>query len=223
MSNVDYFFFETLQFSIIALILLLTTLVSIRFLNQPLERMRLIQISLLALVATLVLGLLGVVPAIDLALLPVDNNSSATSNTTSMVATAQPRSSPRAEGSELSPMSLDSDLLDSGNEAVSVTAESSGVPSATPEANTKFFDPTRDLGVIASLKRVFVYGFLSISLLNAVYLAVGFVATYRLVARSTSLSEEAADRVERIIHQFAKHRGPHFVRCAKIGVPSTLR
>jgi hypothetical protein len=221
MSHVDQLFVEILRFSIIGLILLLATQASLRFLNQPIERIRLIQISLFALVSALALGLAGILPAVDVALLPVAKTKA---QTTSVVGTdGQPRSLTRAAGDEALSLTLEDDVLNSRDAVVSATAASNGGTIQHPMPTTISMDSTTDVGFIPSLKRFFVYGFLSISFLNAAYLAIGFVTIYRLIASSTSLSDAAAERVDRIINQFSSPGPTYFVRSARIEATRTKR
>ena len=70
MSNVNSLFVEILRFIAVAFVILATCTVGLRFLRQPLERIRLIQISLLTLFATVVCGMADVCPKIELAVLP---------------------------------------------------------------------------------------------------------------------------------------------------------
>ena len=69
MLNGDLLFAEILRLIACAMILLGASMVVLRFLNQPAERIRLIQISLMALLATIVVGAAGVVPKIKLPVL----------------------------------------------------------------------------------------------------------------------------------------------------------
>lgn len=78
MGNIEPIFVGIFRFSLIAFVLLGTCLCFVRFMKQPLERIRLIQIGLLVLLMTLILGVADVVPAIDLALLPAVESSGAT-------------------------------------------------------------------------------------------------------------------------------------------------
>ena len=64
MFIVDLLFVETLRLIAAAGILLGVSTVVLRFLKQPVERIRLIQISLMTLLATVAIGAAGVVPKI---------------------------------------------------------------------------------------------------------------------------------------------------------------
>ncbi len=75
MSNVDLLFVGILRFCAIAFVMLTATQLTLRLLKQPLERIRLIQISLLALFATIFAGVAGVVPSIEFAMLPAADTS----------------------------------------------------------------------------------------------------------------------------------------------------
>ena len=69
MLNVDLLFVEILRMIASAGILLGASMIVLRFLKQPVERIRLIQISLMTLLATVVIGAAGVVPKIKLPVL----------------------------------------------------------------------------------------------------------------------------------------------------------
>ena len=56
MMNGDLLFVEILRLIACALVLLGASMIVLRFLKQPVERIRLIQISLMALLATIVVG-----------------------------------------------------------------------------------------------------------------------------------------------------------------------
>ena len=101
-------------------------------LNQPIERVRLIQISLFTLVAALAVRMTGVVPAVDVALLPVEKSYA---NTTSVVdMTGRPPSSTGTAGGELSLLTIEREAIDSRNAIVPTAATTLQEPTAAPEA-----------------------------------------------------------------------------------------
>lgn len=70
MEAIEVLFTGILRFSLVAFILLGACLCLVRWMKQPLERVRLVQISFVALLVTLALGAANVIPTIELAFLP---------------------------------------------------------------------------------------------------------------------------------------------------------
>ena len=218
MANVDFFFSEIVRWHIIALILLLATCVFMRFLRQPLERMRVIQISLVTLCAMLLLGVADVIPTIDLALIPADSMQTAVSISDSIDAADEMRNPGGDEIGELASAPDFSIVVPPLDDSSTVT-ELSSDGNVIRDAKLSIVEVSRDINVISLMKNTFVYGILFVSLMNVAYLGIGFIATYRLVASSTPVSDAAAQRVDRIVGQFAESGCRPRVRCAKTRVP----
>ena len=106
MPDIDWLFAELLRFNIIALTLLSAGVVALRSCRQPLERIRLIQISLAAIFIAAALAHSGSLPTIDLAWLPANRDSQVSSDVDRKEAVA-PESGPVVElGAEFDEMEL---------------------------------------------------------------------------------------------------------------------
>ncbi|MEM9658246.1 MAG: M56 family metallopeptidase, partial [Planctomycetota bacterium] len=217
MAHVDSFFAEMLRFNVVALVLLAATLAAVKRLSQPVERVRVIQISLLALVAVFALCLIGVLPTVELALLPAESQMVAKTNPTP--ALGPPPTSQDAASGEL-PLLMSEGAATDPRSAIAPAApklegETDVAIVRGADSDLTIHDPAR----ASFVKRLVVYGFGIASLLNALYLAVGFAAAQRLIAKSTALPPAASRRVKALIDQFAASGPSPRVRSAQVAVP----
>ena len=214
MGTVELFFVGILRFSLIAFVLLGTCLGAVRLMKQPLERIRLIQISLVVLLATAVLSLADVVPRVDLALLPAVESSETIPDpveTTGAVGVqgrtnALEPTHPSFGTNEFAATEVSDDFT-----AVNPTSATSGAATRSAEAPNEFT-------FLRWLRSAFTIAFLAVSFVNLVYLVIGFVATRRLVATATPLSDDAIARVARIVRGFPAPRHVNFVSSDSINV-----
>lgn len=218
MENVDLLFAGIIRFSLIAFVLLAACLCVIRLMRQPLERVRLIEASLLALVVTLLLGVADVVPTVDLALLPAAESAEGI---------AAPVEMARALAIEAQQNEQESTHSSSTHHAPAATEVSDDVTVAAnlisvPSDPTALAEPTRRYSFTQLLRKTFILTFLVISLLNLVYLAVGLIATRRLVRRSRPLTGVTLARVERIVLGFPTQRQVSFASSSSIDVPMVV-
>ena len=218
MLNVDLFFVEILRLLAVAWILLGASMVVLRFLKQPVERIRLIQISLITLLATVVIGAAGVVPKIKL---PVLARTNPHADVVKAVRTPNIPQRPATDSysGELSPQSSDvaatpaSELRHSSmGEAPFTAAPASETAPVAATSNSGFeFMPW--------FRGALVFSFLFTSLLNVIYLLVGFVATRRLIRIATPLTESAVDKMERIVSALSIPGRVRFASSGLIDVP----
>ena len=217
MGTVELLFAGILRFSLIAFVLLGASLCVVRLMKQPLERIRLIQISLLAVLVTLVLSVADVGPTVDLALLPAIEPSETIASRNEAVAAvvvdAKPNGSEPAQPSPRTNELAATEVSHDASAALDLARESSGA--TTTEATGGFaFQPL--------LRNTLTGAFLLISFLHLAYLAFGFIATRRLVSSAKPLSEVARARVERIIGDFLTQRHVRFVTSNSIDVPMVV-
>ncbi|MCG8653805.1 MAG: hypothetical protein MI861_28460, partial [Pirellulales bacterium] len=183
MSNFDLWFAGIARFSLIAFVLLGACLWAVRVMRQPLERVRLIQTSLLALSVTLALAVADVVPTVDLAWLPAESPhmTEPPEETHAAAQEAQPQQSqpanPAFETNKFATTEID--------DSASASENHSAGPAATNETSNA---SSTAFALLPFLKNTFTVAFLLGSLLNLVHLAIGFIATRRLVNRSTPLT-----------------------------------
>lgn len=218
MGNAELLFAGMVRFSLIAFVLLAACLWIVRFRKQPLERIRFIQVSLLALVVTFALGVANVVPTVDLALLPAVETSERIAEP---VESNEPVALPPQRNEQ------ESFHLSQGDEAFAATEVNTEAfvvddPQSAPSDPTVVSEHTSGFTFTPSLRKTFIVAFLVVSFLNAVYLAVGFIATRRLVRRSKPLSAAARARVEQIVHDFPTQRTVRFVSSSSIEIPMVV-
>ena len=215
MSNVNLLFVEILRFIAVAFVILATCTVGLRFLRQPLERIRLIQISLLALFATVVCGMADVCPKIELAVLPEADSFAGADGIVNL-----PRRSEAANAvGGLSPPLVGVVGTDADAEIHLARSGAASSSATTSEDTSILASAVNGFEFMLWFRSAFVYGFLCISLLNVVYLLAGFVATKRLISNAAPLSESAAARVGQIIGEFSTLRRVRLVSSSRIGVP----
>ncbi len=185
MGNVDLLFAGILRFSLIAFVLLGACLYVVRWVKQPLERIRLIQISILALLVTIALSVADVVPTVDLALLPTAESSEAIASPAEpapeVTAETQPNGQLPIQPSVGANEFVATEVVDDASGTLDSASESSGTTATGEEA--------RDFAVLPLLRTPLAIGFLVVSFLNFAYLAVGFIATRRLVSTSMPLTD----------------------------------
>ncbi len=229
MGNLEPFFVGILRFNIIAFVLLGTCLGFVRFVKQPLERVRIVQIGLTALLTTFLLGGAGVIPTIDLAVLPAVTSLENTPAAVPDVVGVE-RHSPHSNGdeSEQSPLGANPSFM-----ADVETSATTSLP-MTPIGPTEALNVQPELGLnnrlafMPMLKSMFALAFLAVSLFYLVYLTVGFIATRRLVTTSSPLSEAVRARVDRIMgeflpnHQSNEQRNVRVVSSSSIDVPMVV-
>ena len=75
MSLIEDLFVLIVEFSTFAFILLAVGVLALRFFKQPVERIRLIQVTLAAVFVAMLIGRSGWLPALELAWLPVEDDS----------------------------------------------------------------------------------------------------------------------------------------------------
>ena len=75
MSSVDFLFESIVRLSILAFLLLGGCTLALRFIKQPIERIRSVQISLLCIILAVILSQASWKPAINLPVLPVSESS----------------------------------------------------------------------------------------------------------------------------------------------------
>ncbi len=216
MANVDMLFIGILRVSLIALVILTTAVVALRYLKQPLERVRLIQISMLALFVTGIFGAAGILPTIELAVLPAPGSSLSAVDTEQVDRGNRPTADDSG-AARPSPSPVEIAETEAGAELPPIWSPSAA--NAAPDTTSIAESSTSSFAFLPWLKEAFVYGFLFVSLLNVVYLVIGFLATKRLISCATPLPKAAADRVARIVTEFSQQRRVRFVSSSKIDVP----
>ena len=214
MGNFESLFGLIVQFNLIAFVLLGICLWALRYLKQPLVRIRLIEVSLLALMLTFALILVDAVPKVDLALLPAVDSAQNKVATIALssgppVGAAQcflPTDVPVREGAfEVSTRNADNSKA---NDSISTVGE----PKAIINAVDSF---SFQLWLKQSLTIVFTF----VSLLNLLYLAVGYVVTLQLVRRAKPLTNPVLAKIERIVRAFSAQNNVTFASTIAIDVP----
>lgn len=219
MGTAEMLFAGILRFSLIAFVLLGACLCVVRLMNQPLERIRLIQISLLAVLATLVLSIADVGPTLDLALLPAIEPSATIASENEAVAPVAMEAQPDdSEPPQPPPWSSELALTE-GSDDGSATLE---LARESPAATTTRTEATGGFAIQPWLRNAVTGAFFVVSFLQLAYLVCGFIAVRRLVGRATSLSAAARARVERIIGGFSTKRRVRFVASNSIDVPMVV-
>ena len=219
MGTVEMLFAGILRFSLIAFVLLGACLCVVRLMKQPLERIRLIQISLLAVLVTLVLSVADISPTVDLALLPAIEPSETIASRNEAAAAVVREVPPNdSKAADLSPGTnglAATDVRDASTAALDLVRESSAATTTRTEATGGFaFQPL--------LRQTFTGAFFVISFLQLAYLALGFIATRRLVRRAKPLTKAARARVERITGDFPTQRHVRCVTSNSIDVPMVV-
>ncbi|MCA9259707.1 MAG: hypothetical protein KDA61_10930 [Planctomycetales bacterium] len=216
MGTVEFLFAGLLRFLLITFLLLGASLCVVRIVQQPMERIRVIQVSLLTAFVTLVVCIADVGPAWNLAWLPAVAPAQAVAHSNETV-TREGSETRQNDLQTAKPSSLDggaaaTGVPDGGSIAWSPTHTSSVGTTPRAAAADGFAFPSQ-------LRKVLTFAFLLVSLLHGAYLWVGFIATRRLVLQTTPLSDDARARVELVTRGFATRRDVAFVTSDAIDVP----
>ena len=218
MLNVELLFVEILRLIAAAWILLGASMIVLRFLKQPVERIRLIQISLMTLLATVVIGAAGIVPKIKLPVLARTNPHSDVDKAMRTRSMPQ-RSATDSYSGELSNQSAEVAAISAGDPMHSSLSEPPFSARPAPEATPVVAASQSGFDFMPWFRGAFVVSFLSISLLNFIYLVVGFVATRRLIRRATPLTESAVVRLERIVSELSIAGRVRFLTSGIVDIP----
>lgn len=216
MGTVDLWFAVILRFSLTAFVVLGVCQVAMRFMKQPIERIRLIQLSLVALLVTAALSLANVIPTVDLALLPAIE-SSETAPAEAAAGIDMPHQMNELEPAA-PPIGIN-ELASTVGSDDSIAAEPESMPSEAPTGSAAVLS---DLTFLKWVQSAFTMAFVVVSLLNVVYLVIGYIAMRRLIAKSAPLSGDAIARVARIVNGFDAHRRAKVLSSDSIDVPMVV-
>ncbi len=215
MANIESLFANIVRFSFIACVLLSACMWLMQHLRQPLERARLIEITLLTTALTLVWGLFNAAPSIDLPLLPASGSiplNSRDSNADTLLRPEAP-----AKSLERS-LAVDQPANDT-NRSLAAPQDAAAPEKELPKSE---FAAANGLHLLTVLKYTFTTAFLVISALNLLYLAFGCLLTRRLLNRCTPLAGPAQGRIEKILRQFSKQPNASVVCSKSIDVPMVV-
>ena len=180
MSQVDTLFVLILRFSFVSFVLLGIGVFALRFLRQPLERIRLTQTTLFLVFFVTAAGHLGWIPSTEIGWLP---NESHAIDALEFRGDMEPE--PAHSVSAITDENVISDSIaglhssNQSNSAVEITPNESGVADSP--------SIVRSRSLWSSAKAVFVAAFIGISLAQAAYFVFGYLATHRLVSSASPL------------------------------------
>ena len=219
MLTVELLFAGIVRFSLIAFVLLGVCWCIVRLMKQPLERIRLIQISLVTVLFALGLCVADVGPTVDLAWLPAPESPETSVTEAEAAAPMVVAGRPLAAEPNDSLLATDAHAQTAGDEAAGTATDPRRNVSASI---TTRFPATNRFDWRGWLQAVFTGVFLVISLFHFVYLAVGLIATRRLIQNAQPLSDAALDRVARMIRNFPRQSHVTFVSSDRIDVPMVV-
>ncbi len=232
MTFVDFLFQTVIQFSLVSFVLLGICLLAVKGLGQPLERIRVIQVSMIASLMALILigsnwqpsfARLNVLPAIADSNLPVFDSDRARTNIRSM--NAAPMNAASVEQSQ------NSDSMQVADTTVAKEpAAETGKLHATEHATISNKDDTSIEsasnstlpGVWTVCKATVSLGFLMMSLFQTLRIAIGFLATRRLLRTATPLCGRNQQRARAMLDSIRSSDCKtvvQFARSKEIDVP----
>ena len=206
---------EILRFSLMAFVVLGVCLCAVRLVTQPLERVRLIQISLFALAGIFALSISGAVPQIELPLLP------ATESVDVPATSVQPVRVAEIQGEPHQPLTV-SQVPQTTASSVADDATTDDATDEPAVRHTTAASGSDHPAFSSMIRNVFTIVLVIVSFANIVHLIVGFVAARRLVTTSTPLTKSAMDRVARIVSEFSPQPNVKFARSNAIDVPMVV-
>ncbi len=198
MATIDYLFDVILQLSLLAFVVMGISALIVRKLGQPLERIRLIQMTLPCLLLAAVLSQVNWTPSIRLPVLPIASD-----------ATVESAASFAQEIPQLTTIA---------------TTEFDEVPtnsfaSAMPPGQTPSPSPAnRSIRWTDLAKALVVIGLLAMSVGNLLYLLVGLALTRRLVRSAQQLSPTVQSRAEAFLAKYSD-RDVAFAHSSRVSVP----
>ncbi len=201
MLALDFLFDSLMGFLLLAFLLLGASVLTLRWLPQPLERIRLIQISLACIFLAAIFSHVSWKPSIALPVLP-GNDSPILAEQTSTPGDSSSQRTAAVRGE-----------AEFGYKPANVMVEGIGDADAASAAAPIRWHWWR------MTQQSMVFGFIGISVLQAVYLLVGFGLTRRLIARASPLSESGEERIRHLIAQFSDRVDIRFVSSDEIDVP----
>lgn len=221
MEAFESLFTVIVRFNLIAFFLLGACLWGIQLLKQPLERIRLVEVSLLALFSTLALGAVGIVPKVNLAILPAVESADGNAASIESIRHASesqpnaqvPTDVPVSKGAFAASALGDGDLKSTDREGVLREHRPESVPLAHAVSG---------FGPLSWLKQSLTVILLAVSFLNLVYLAVGYAITRQLVNRAKPLTDATLARVERIVTNFPGQHKVKYASSSSIDVPMVI-
>ncbi|QDT89855.1 M56 family metallopeptidase [Gimesia algae] len=208
MISVEFLFDLIVRFSLPAFCLLGVSLLLLQRITQPLERVRLIQLSLSILLAVLLLINFSWLPAILVPILPAET-------------TVETLKTPAPDVSSIEPEGVHI----AHNIPPAVTAETTiadvnegaSLPASTAQASVPRVKSAR--GVWQTVQLWTVAGFVFISAVQLVYLLTGLALTWRLLSQSTPLTGSSSTRVRTLFAAFLSRIDIRFSMSDRIQVP----
>ncbi len=180
MSWIDQLFVVIIEFSALAFILLAAGFCALHWFNQPLERIRLIQVCLASVLLATLIGHSSWLPTTELAWLPIETNFE------------------RSHEQVISPTAATPET-DTATASTTATLETPSQSQSELSNETTFVPLNDDLRESTASKPLFastawrflqalvVIGFIAISSWQAIYLLFGYLITHRLVSNATPI------------------------------------
>ena len=209
MSSVDFLFDLIARFSIFAFLLLGAGSIGLRFFQQPLERIRSIQISLPCVFLAAILSQASWKPSIDLPVLPASESSQLAEHSDSHL--GEMREPNAVQGIDVRAEPSSGGLTLHQFEEPGSASEAAAINVLTPAV--------RPWGWLRLAKLAIVVGFLGLSVLQIAYLALGHAAARRLIAKSKPLSESVDMRVRQMFATLSDRTDIRFATSTEIQVP----
>ncbi len=198
MATIDHLFDVILQLSLLAFVMMGISLIIVRKLGQPLERIRLIQMTFTCLLLAAVLSQVNWTPSISLPVLPIASD-----------ATVESTASMTQEVPQLATITI----------AESDEVPTNSIANAIPMSQTLSPSPVSTTISWTDFAKAFVViGLLAVSVGNLLYLIVGLALTRRLVRSARQLSPTVRSRAEAFLAQYAD-RNVAFVHSSRVSVP----
>ncbi len=210
MSIVDFLFDLIARFSILAFLLLGAGTLGLRFLQQPLERIRVIQISLCCVFLAGILCQASWRPVIDLPLLPADEMSQLAEH------------SDADFGGIPASTAAQTIRAESGVRDLTLNHSADAGETPKPVAINALTPAIKQPPWLQAAKPAILFGFLGVSVLQVAYIAFGYFATWRLIARSKPLSESVESRVRQMISSLSDGSSVRFAASPHVRVPVVI-
>lgn len=208
MITLDFLFDSIIRFALLAFLLLGASFLIVGALRQPLERIRLIQISLASLFLATIISQASWKPSIELALLPVNEATAPSPRSTSEFNSSLPANGPRRSAESLDPTSV---------------AENHDRHATPPQAATVLSPQSARAAIgwdwVRLGKQAVVFGFVGISILQVIYLLAGLWLTRRLVTSACQPAPTAEERLRGILADFTDRTNIRFASSDRITVP----
>lgn len=208
MNSVDFLFDFIVRFSVLAFCLLGVSLLLLQRIKQPLERVRLIQLSLSVLVVVMVLISFSGIPSILIPILPADTAAETVITPLPDINNTEPVKNSVAQN--ISPaLTTETTVADS--------YDGTSLSTVTDQASDHHVQ--NSLGSWQTVRLLTASGFLLISAVQLVYLLVGLALTWRLLSRATQLNGSNHERVRTLFSAFTPRTDIQFAMSDRIQVP----